>query len=159
MRRGGMRWMSGWLVLCLLIALVFVGFAEEMEIGLPDKINVDGNMRIESRGILRFDKKVAYAYLDLNGWIDGKPRSDLGKAGTADVYINGKRVANGVNNYIEKWPVGTSYEIKDIRAKSGYSYHGVFHGSLSGKVGKNSTRVVLRFDKKSNDGEFVKNIN
>ena len=68
--------------------------------------------------------------LDVNGRLDGANNGGLGDFGTCDVYINGSRVADDVTDYCTAWPAGTSYEVKDIKAKSGYSYEG--SGSYSG---------------------------
>ena len=70
--------------------------------------------------------------LDVNGRLDGANNGGLGDFGTCDVYINGSRVADDVTDYCTAWPAGTSYEVKDIKAKSGYSYDG--SGSYSGTI-------------------------
>ena len=41
---------------------------------------------------------------------------------------------------------GTTYEIRNIRAMNGYTYDGVYSGSLSGMIAGN-TEVVLTFNK------------
>lgn len=87
--------------------------------------------------------KVAPAnYLDLNGFIDGANATNIRNFGTADIYINGKLVANDVGDYYTKWPNGTTYEIKDIKAATGCTYNGVTVGSLSGTI--NGSLVVVR---------------
>ena len=70
--------------------------------------------------------------LDVNGRLDGANNGGLGDFGTCDVYINGSIVADDVTDYCTAWPAGTSYEVKDIKAKSGYSYDG--SASYSGTV-------------------------
>lgn len=68
--------------------------------------------------------------LDVNGYLDNDSNAaSLGSYGTFDVYINGSRVANDVNDYCTAHPAGTSYEIKDIRPKSGKAYRGYASGS------------------------------
>ena len=85
------------------------------------------------------------ASFDLNGWLDGVLYGSLGSYGTADVYINGSIVANDVADYNNTSLLyGASYEIKDIKANTGYTYNGVHQGSLSGTVGT-GTAVVLDF--------------
>ena len=73
-------------------------------------------------------------WLDVNGYLDNANADSLGSYGTFDVYINGSRVANDVNDYYSKHPVGTSYEIKDIKPKDGKSYNGVVNGARTGSI-------------------------
>ena len=84
-----------------------------------------------------------YAYLDLNGRLDGTNSGSLGSYGTADVYINGTRVANDVTDFYDQFPIGTSYSISDIKAMTGHTYNGVYSGSASGTIssGGNSPRL------------------
>ena len=87
------------------------------------------------------------AYLDVNGWLDGGFSGDLSDYGTVDVYINGNLVADDVNDYYVAWPVGTSYEIRDIRAHTGHIYWGPHISNLSGTIDASGTDVELSFDK------------
>lgn len=87
------------------------------------------------------------AYLDVNGWLDGGFSGDLSDYGTVDVYINGNLVADDVNDYYTAWPVGTSYEIRDIRARTGHIYWGPHISYLSGTIDASGTDVELSFDK------------
>ena len=75
-----------------------------------------------------------YYYLDINGADNG----------LVDVYINGSLVASGVSDYYQQHPYGSTYEIKNIRPKSGYNYDGVTGGSLSGTI-TGATTVTLSF--------------
>ena len=84
-------------------------------------------------------------YLDLNGMLDDSSESGLLDYGTVDVYINGSRVADDVDDYYEKFPAGTTYEIKDIKANDGSRYDGVYSGSLSGTISDSYVSVVLSF--------------
>lgn len=86
------------------------------------------------------------AYLDLNGMLDGSSANNIEGFGTADVYINGTLVENDCTDYYAKWPAGTRYEIKDIRAKSGKVYAGVYSGSVSGTIQTSRINVVLSFN-------------
>ena len=86
-------------------------------------------------------------YIDLNGFLDGKTAWDIKNYGTVDVYISGNRVANDVADYYAQWPVGTKYEIKDIKARSGYSYKGVKNGTLKGTIGNSAVNIQLSFNK------------
>ena len=87
------------------------------------------------------------AYLDVNARLDNKDSGNLGDYGTIDVYVDGNQIKNDVNDYYQRWPVGVSYEIKDIKAKSGYSYDGVKEGKLTGSIGTPHTDVRLAFNK------------
>lgn len=85
----------------------------------------------------RSDGRVLWSknyYFDLNGADNG----------LVDVYINGSLVASGVSDYYEQHPYGSTYEIKNIRPKSGYNYDGVTGGSLSGTI-TGATTVTLSF--------------
>lgn len=73
-------------------------------------------------------------YFDINGADNG----------LVDVYINGSLVASGVSDYYQQHPYGSTYEIKNIRPKSGYNYDGVTGGSLSGTI-TGATTVTLSF--------------
>lgn len=75
------------------------------------------------------------ASLDLNGHLDGEKAWSIEGYGTVDVYVNGSPVADNVSDYCTTWPVGTTYEFKDFKPFSGYSYNGVYAGSRTGTVG------------------------
>lgn len=83
-------------------------------------------------------------YLDVNGYLDGVDDPGLGVYGTIDVYVNGTSVANDVNDYYAQHPYGSTYEIKDIKANSGYQYNGLQVGTLSGTIGNNETTTGVR---------------
>lgn len=89
------------------------------------------------------DLTISY-YLDLNGRLDGIDSGNISGYGTADVYINGELVADDVTDYYTKWPYGTTYEIKDIKALTGKRHEGVYSGSLSGTI-TGDTNVRLEF--------------
>lgn len=84
-------------------------------------------------------------WLDLNSSVDGTKVWDLKGIGTADVYINGKLVADNCEDYCEYWQKGTTYKITDIRAKSGYTYTG--SKTISGTLNGNRD-ITLTFKKK-----------
>lgn len=94
---------------------------------------------------------VQNAYLDLNCYYDNSIKYDLGDIATADVYINGTLVADDVNDFNVQYPDGTKYEIKDVKMKNGYSYVGVYSGSVSGTIGTSTVEVYLMFEKTSDD--------
>jgi len=87
----------------------------------------------------------SYATLQVNGKLDGSNSSTIGNYGTFDVYINGLSIATGVNYYSAKWPQGTSYELRNIRASSGKYYEGPASGAVKGTLGKGTTSVRLSF--------------
>ena len=89
---------------------------------------------------------VSYASLDINWRIDGKDENSSQNAGTVDVYINGAKVADDVDDYYVQHVKGSTYEIKDIKPKSGYQYAGVVSGNLSGTL-SGDTAVRIGFDK------------
>ena len=83
--------------------------------------------------------------LDINGMLDGSSSGKLDDYGTVDVYINGSKVADDVNDYYSLAPKGATYEIKDIKATDGYKYEKVVTGSLTGTIGSGTKTVVLEF--------------
>lgn len=85
-------------------------------------------------------------YLDLNGILDGSSSGGISPYGTADVYIKGSLVAQGVSDYYTAHPKGTTYEIKNIKANTGYKYNG--NASYSGTLTADAS-VVLSFSTKT----------
>ncbi len=85
------------------------------------------------------------AYLNMDGFLDGVANDGLQQYGTADIYVNGNLVGSGWNDYWAAWHYGSTYEIKNIRAKDGYRYNGVHSGALTGTIGKDRVNVVLSF--------------
>ena len=85
--------------------------------------------------------------LNINGVIDGELKDGLEGCGTADVYINGQRVAEGWGDYYMAWPKGTTFEIRNIRPAAGYSYDGIFSGSRTGTFGTHDPLVCFSFSK------------
>lgn len=86
------------------------------------------------------------AYLDVNGMLDGQENGTLLDYGTFDVYINGTLVADDVNDYYVEWPLGTGYNITDIKGSTGTTYEGVYSGSLSGTIGTAGSWACLSFE-------------
>lgn len=64
------------------------------------------------------------------------------------MYINGSLASNDVSDYYTALAVGTTYEIKDIKATTGHQYNGVHSGSLSGTIGNSDVSVYLDFSTK-----------
>ncbi len=89
-------------------------------------------------------------YVDLNGFWNGAEQGNIEGVGTADVYINGTLVADDVTDFYTAYPAGTTYEFKDIKGTNGYSYIGLYAGSLSGTLSNAKLRGVLSFEKVDN---------
>jgi len=81
--------------------------------------------------------------LDMNGSLDEVSRGNISGIGTADIYINGTKVSSSVSDYCRDWPVGTTYEIKNIKAAAGYQYLG--NAGYSGTISSGNVTVVLPF--------------
>ena len=101
---------------------------------------------IPSGGTVDVRLKFNSCRLDVNGLLDGKVSGTIGTYGTFDVKINGTLAADDVNDYYERVPRGSSYEITDIRAKDGYAYaEGSNKGALEGTIVSGTTSVSLAF--------------
>lgn len=109
------------------------------------KLNVSGTWKIRcqiggaligdnERAIKVQTKSAPHYELDLNGSIDGTKYWSLEDFATADVYIDGKLVANDCNDFYKSYPKGTKFKITDIRGKNGYTYSGAktISGTLNG---------------------------
>lgn len=107
----------------------------------------DNGARVTAHGDMTF---IAHwsAYLTLNGRLDGADSGTLGGYGTADIYINGSLAKQNAETFHTLYPLGTAYEIKNIRPKSGYVYDGPADGSasLKGTVSR-LTNIRLAFSK------------
>lgn len=98
------------------------------------------NNDIKGYGVPKYKNTLKRScYLDLNCYLDNGYRGNISGIATADVYINGKLVANDVTDYYTAHPAGTTYKITDIRVKSGYKYKGSssYSGTLNGSVNIN----------------------
>ena len=71
-------------------------------------------------------------YLDINCKVNGTLYSNMNGIGTADVYIDGVKVANDVSDFYTLYLRGTSWKITDIKAKLGYLYIGP--GTITGTL-------------------------
>ena len=96
---------------------------------------------------------VTSVYLDVNGYLDGADSGGLSNYGTFDVWINGSLVSNDVADFWEQWPVGSKYEITDIKASGIHKYLGIREGSLSGTIHDGGTNVRLQFRTLDNIGD------
>ena len=84
-------------------------------------------------------------YLDVNAVINGTEYFNISKDYfTFDVYINGKQDANDVVDYWTMWPLGTKYEIKDIKPASNVKYLGPTKGtSVSGTITETGGNIAV----------------
>ena len=73
-------------------------------------------------------------YLDVNGRLDGSIVGSLSGFGTCDVYVNGSLVANDVADYYAQHPYDSTWEVKDVKALTGYTYNGWYSGGISGTL-------------------------
>lgn len=83
--------------------------------------------------------------IDLNSYLDNEQHWDLGNFGTADVTINGVKVADDVADFCQTdFIAGTTYLIDDIKAKAGYAYNGP--ASFSGTITDNGAWLWPTFE-------------
>ena len=68
--------------------------------------------------------KPATYELDVNGWTDNTENYWVGGYATFDMYLNGSKVADDVDDFWREVESGTSYEIKDIKVASGKAFDG-----------------------------------
>lgn len=94
-------------------------------------------------------------HLDVNAYLDGQYLSeDFSYIATFDVYIRGERRASDISDYYRALPHGTTYEIKNVRVKDGYTFkgaktgicEGVASSDLTGTIGSDETYVFLDFE-------------
>lgn len=90
-----------------------------------------------------------YIYkLNLNSILDGVTNYSVHDYGTADIYINEKKVADDVSDWGGTVHYGDTYEIKDIKGTTGHHYSGASDGEnnlnnfpLKGKIGIDTKHV------------------
>ena len=90
-----------------------------------------------------------YSYeLDLNSVLDGVNNYSVHDYGTADIYINGEKVANDISDWSGTVHYGDIYEINDIKSTTGHHYSGIADGwnnmkgfPLKGKIGIDTKHV------------------
>lgn len=71
--------------------------------------------------------------LDMNAVLNGEYKWDNIDFFTADVYVNGVRVADDVNDFYEDLQFEDTYEITDIKAAEGYRFIGAYSGTHDGR--------------------------
>ena len=122
------------------------------------KIITDSLVRVGKKAdIVQYYSENSYSntngVLDINGYLDGVDHDFLSNYGTFDVYINGVLVADNVNDYCAELPVGTTYEITDIKPSNIHKFLGMREGSLSGTVGPGSNVQRMQFRTLDNVGD------
>ncbi len=80
--------------------------------------------------------------LDVNGWTDNAENGWVSGFGTFDVWINGSRVANDVNDFCQQVTLGAPYEIKDIKVADGKSFDGFSSYTRGGFVSGGRTGTI-----------------
>ena len=83
------------------------------------QFTITGKTTIDTHGVSNF-------YFDLNGSSGG----NLGGMGTADIYLDGRLVANDVDDFYQRVKKGTKVKVTDVKAKGGYDYNGVTAGEV-----------------------------
>ena len=83
--------------------------------------------------------------LDINGWLDNEECGTLLDYGTFDLYVNGVKIKDDIDDFWDRLPKGATYEIKDIKAAPGHVYNGPHSGSLKGTIVSGRTNVSLSF--------------
>ena len=83
--------------------------------------------------------------LDVNGWLDNEESGTLLDYGTFDLYVNGVKIKDDIDDFWDRLPKGATYEIKDIKAAPGHVYNGPHSGSLKGTIVSGRTNVSLSF--------------
>ncbi|MBR6800196.1 MAG: RICIN domain-containing protein [Eubacteriaceae bacterium] len=101
--------------------------------------------RAQHFAVIKLNSGKARYYLDVNGLLNGQENGTLGNFGTFDVWINGKLYKDNVTDFYERLPEGTTYQLSDLKAKSGFGYNGIAEGSISGTIREN-TFVRLKYD-------------
>ncbi len=107
--------------------------------GSGNLVNVTGYIHIPNNLIQTYE-------LDVNGWLDNAESGWVSGYATFDLYINGSRVENDVNDYCAQVNAGSSYEIKDIKVAdgkafdgyAGYARPGFASGSRTGTINGNT---------------------
>ena len=109
----------------------------------PGSADLSGTIQAGVRTDVRL--KFNSCTLTVNGLLDGTASDNLGNYGTFDLYVNGTQVKNDINAYSGRLAKGATYEIKDIKANTGFAYKSA-SGSLTGKIKSGNTTVRLGFD-------------
>ena len=115
------------------------------DIPLNEEFNIASKTNTKVSGYytdsLTFDitgKKYEYR-LDVNGSLDGGGVGDgtLSGYGIFDVYVDGKLVKKGADDFCRSIPYGSTWELKNIRGLDGYHYEESLKGPTKGVAGEN----------------------
>ena len=90
-------------------------------------------------------EEIKYAIV-VDGCLDNIISDNINGYGLFDLYIDGALAKQNIKSYNERWPDGTSYEIKNIRWENGRVYAGTVCGSLNGSINGEDTLVRLAYD-------------
>ena len=72
---------------------------------------------------------INYYYLDLNSVVDDNGgNASLPDGCTCDLYVNGKLVGEGIQDWWAELPYGTEYEFKNFKTREGLEFKGVHNG-------------------------------
>ncbi len=71
--------------------------------------------------------------LDMNAVLNGEYKFDNINFFTADVYVNGTKVADDVNDFYQDLEFEDTYEITDIKTADGYRFVGAYDGIHDGR--------------------------
>lgn len=70
-------------------------------------------------------------HIDLDSYLDGSANYGVHYYGTVDIYVNGELVADDVSDFYMDANYGDSWEIRDFKAKKGYSCGNVFYQNFN----------------------------
>lgn len=84
--------------------------------------------------------------LDLNSFLDGTWHYSRHNYGTCDIYINGELVGKDVSDFVGFYPIGTTYEIKNITPTPGHNYLGLRYGDPLVGIISHTTYINLIFN-------------
>lgn len=70
-------------------------------------------------------------HIDLDSYLDGSANYGVHYYGTVDIYVNGELVADDVSDFNMDANYGDSWEIRDFKAKKGYSCGNVFYQNFN----------------------------
>ena len=120
------------------------------DIRAADGYAYTGTDVISNIGVVNTDVQLQFVsrqggILKVSGLLDGAAADNINNYGTFDVYINGSLVKQNVTGCSEKWPKGTRYEIRNIRAADGKRFIGSSGASLAGELNTGTTAVILSF--------------
>lgn len=84
----------------------------------------------------KIDVKLQEIYVDIMASLNGTKFADLQNIGTTDLYINGKSVGRGIDDYWGIVKYGSTYEIKNVNSDSKYIFVGIDGGTSTGTMKK-----------------------